>query len=41
MVERYAHVAPEGLQMAAGRLDSFIQTCHSSAEWNQAQITLK
>ncbi len=26
MVERYAHVAPEGLQFAAGRLDSFIQS---------------
>lgn len=25
MVERYAHVAPEGLQFAASRLDSFIQ----------------
>src|SRR5665811_2104794 len=25
MVERYAHVAPEGLQFASCRLDSFIQ----------------
>ncbi|MES2192239.1 MAG: site-specific integrase [Pseudomonadota bacterium] len=25
MVERYAHVAPEGLQSAAGRLDSMLQ----------------
>jgi len=24
MVERYAHVAPEGLQLAAGRLDSMM-----------------
>lgn len=29
MVERYAHVAPEGLQFAASRLDSVLQT----AEW--------
>ena len=25
MVERYAHVAPEGLQFAASRLDSILQ----------------
>jgi len=25
MVERYAHVAPEGLQIAAGRLDNVLQ----------------
>ena len=28
MVERYAHVAPEGLQFAAGRLDTLMQKCH-------------
>ncbi|MBP6504423.1 MAG: tyrosine-type recombinase/integrase, partial [Rhodoferax sp.] len=27
MVERYAHVAPEGLQFAASRLDSFMHGC--------------
>jgi integrase len=27
MVERYAHVAPEGLQLAATRLDAFMQSC--------------
>jgi integrase len=27
MVERYAHVAPEGLQFAASRLDNLMQTC--------------
>lgn len=27
MVERYAHVAPEGLQIAASRLDSVMQNC--------------
>jgi integrase len=27
MVERYAHVAPEGLQFAASRLDSLMQGC--------------
>ena len=26
MVERYAHVAPEGLQLAASRLDSYLGT---------------
>lgn len=27
MVERYAHVAPEGLQLAANRLDAILQVC--------------
>ncbi|MDP3799742.1 MAG: tyrosine-type recombinase/integrase [Polaromonas sp.] len=26
MVERYAHVAPEGLQLVANRLDSYLGT---------------
>lgn len=26
MVERYAHVAPEGLQIAASRLDSLLES---------------
>lgn len=30
MVERYAHVAPEGLQLAATRLDSLFGTCRVS-----------
>lgn len=30
MVKRYAHVAPEGLQTAANRLDSLMQACGGS-----------
>jgi hypothetical protein len=29
-VERYAHVAPEGLQLAAGRLNSLLQSFSSA-----------
>lgn len=29
MVERYAHVAPEGLQVAAGRLDTLLRSVHT------------
>jgi len=41
MVERYAHVAPEGLQLAASRLDLFIQTCCSSPTIFRAEESLK
>lgn len=37
MVERYAHVAPEGLQFAATRLDSFLQTKEVSPLIYQAE----
>ena len=37
MVERYAHVAPEGLQFAATRLDSFLQIRDVSPSIYQAE----
>ena len=41
MVERYAHVAPEGLQLAASRLGSFIQTRRVSNAIYQPETGLK
>lgn len=41
MVERYADVAPEGLQFAPSRLDSFIQTCGVFPAIYQPEMRLK
>jgi integrase len=35
MVERYAHVAPEGLQFAASRLDALLVSCETARQTRQ------
>jgi integrase len=41
MVERYAHVAPEGLQCAATRLDSVMESCGVSQVFHRPERLVK